>query len=148
MKKKLLSILLAALMILPFGIMSALSVAADGAASLLPAEPKLTGDKVVYYSLNGTNPFGATSDANDGLTNATAKSSYGTSTGSGTISLLKDAGGTIAIPGKSWGGVDGFTFILYNTILRKFYFLEFDFEYYCFSRRNITAKRSFYNDER
>ncbi len=119
MKKRLFSVILATLMILPLGILGAVCVCADtdttasdtsGTVSGLPAEPKLTSNTVVYYSLNGTSPLGATSNDNDGLSAATAKSSYGKLDGAGVIGLLAQSGGKIVIPGKSWGGEDAFVF--------------------------------------
>ena len=104
MKKRIAAILIALATLIPC------AVFANADTVTVPQEPKLTSDKLVYYSFNGSNPYGATNDSNDGLSPETAKSSYGTATGTGAISLLVENGGTIAIPGKAYGGLNGFTF--------------------------------------
>ena len=81
----------------------------------VPARPTLTSDKVIYQGFNN----GA--DANDGLTKATAKKTYGklaSESGIGIVSLL-DEGGKVVIISKSYIGEDGYTIPAFggNTVL-------------------------------
>ena len=81
----------------------------------VPARPTLTSEKVIYQGFNN----GA--DANDGLTKATAKKTYGklaSESGIGIVSLL-DEGGKVVIISKSYIGEDGYTIPAFggNTVL-------------------------------
>ena len=90
--KKLLSILLVALMVLPF------SVLANAAA---PTEPTLTKTDVVgYYSHGSTGVAQPSKSEYDGLTPETSKPSWGIDYGG--IMEVVQMGGTIVSTGKAF----------------------------------------------
>ena len=101
MKRKLISLALAALMAVPFAVFA-------NAADNAPAEPVLTSNTVVYNANSasivyddGTKP----SDKNDGLSWDKAKTGWGAFDGKGTMSVVKD-GGTIVSIGRAYVGID------------------------------------------
>ena len=94
MKKTLALFLCAVLMLslLPAAALSA--VAEEGAKIEVPERPTLTSEKVIYQGFNNGN------DANDGLTKATAKKTYGklaSESGIGIVSLLDEGGKVVMI---------------------------------------------------
>ncbi len=78
----------------------------------IPSEPKLTSNNAVYYSVNGTNPYGGCYDYYDGSGPDMAKQSLGGSAnGTGALGvLINSGGGYLVIPGKAWVGTDQFDF--------------------------------------
>ena len=101
MKKKLLAILLAALMVVPFTVISTMGVSAEGTADkvTLPAEPQPYRDITVYVSYKSTSGV-QSSDSNAGTSADTLLGTFG----SGVFPLIEIPGGVICIPGKGYVG--------------------------------------------
>jgi len=102
MKKRILAILLAALMVVPFTVFSTMGVSAEGAEKVeLPAEPQPYRDITVYISYQKTSGVQA-SDDNIGTS---ADQLFGTF-GKGVFPMIEIPGGVICIPGKGYVGTN------------------------------------------
>ena len=97
MKKKFISIILAALMIVPFGM---LSVSAD---TTVPAEPKVTVTNKYYIAYDGT---GDGSSADKPMSSKATADENSSAWGEQKIPALIKAGGTIVIVGKGHAGAN------------------------------------------
>lgn len=103
MKKKILAIFMAALMVVPFTAFSAIGVSAEGAQDkvTIPSEPQPYRDITVYISYQKTSGVQA-SDDNVGTS---ADQLLGTF-GKGVFPLIEIPGGVICIPGKGYVGTN------------------------------------------
>ncbi len=96
MKKKFISIILAALMIVPFGM---LSVSAD---TTVPAEPKVTVTNKYYIAYDGTGDGSSADKPMSSKATADENSAWGEQK----IPALIKAGGTVVIVGKGHAGAN------------------------------------------
>ena len=103
MKKKILAIFMAALMVVPFTAFSAIGVSAEGAQDkvTIPAEPQPYRDITVYVSYKSTSGVQSSND-NTGTSAAQLLADFG----NGVFPLIEIPGGVICIPGKGYVGTN------------------------------------------
>ena len=104
MKNKIFALLLAVLMVIPFGAVSSVGISADNAAPEkieIPAEPQPYRDVVVYVSYQATSGV-QSSDSNTGLSADQLLATFGS--GVFTDGMIGITGGMVVIPGKGYIG--------------------------------------------